>query len=224
MISIIVPVYNEEKILSGACAGLREFLHKAELIFVDGGSSDQSVDIAGRLGKVFHSRKSRALQMNCGVSCAKGDILLFLHADNIITPASLDSIEKKITEDNCIGGCFTQKIDNNAFIYRLIEWLGNIRAQITKEFYGDQGIFVKKDAFLKIGGFPETPIMEDVFFTKRLRQYGKTAVLADKILVSARRWEKAGVFKTSLLFGLIILLCRLKVPLNKIKRLYEDLR
>ncbi|MDD5408722.1 MAG: TIGR04283 family arsenosugar biosynthesis glycosyltransferase [Candidatus Omnitrophica bacterium] len=224
MISIIIPVYNEESMLSRASGNLQKLLFKAELIFVDGGSSDQSFDITGRLGKALCSKKGRAIQMNHGASCAKGDILLFLHADNIISPAALDSIEKKIASDNCVGGCFTQKIDNDAFIYRLIEWQGNIRALMTKEFYGDQGIFVKKEAFLKIGGFPEMPIMEDIFFTKKLRKYGKTAVLPDKILVSARRWEKAGVFKTSLLFSLIVLLFRLKVPLNKIKQLYADLR
>lgn len=95
---------------------------------------------------------------------------------------------------------------------------------MTKKFYGDQGIFVKKDTFLKLGGFPEIPIMEDILFTEKLRKCGKTVVLPDKILVSARRWEKMGIIKTTLLFNLIILLFWLKVPLNRIKKLYEDLR
>ena len=224
MISIVVPVYNEESALYKTSPNLQRLSSEAELIFVDGGSTDRSVDIACQLGKVFHSKKGRAIQMNYGVIQAKGDILLFLHADNIISPDTLEMIERKILKDGYIGGCLTQRIDNRAFIYRLIEWQGNIRARITKEFYGDQGIFVKKDTFLKIEGFPEAPIMEDVLFTKKLRKCDKTVVLPDKILVSARRWEKKGVIKTLFLFNLIILLFWLKVPLDRIKQLYEDIR
>jgi len=224
MISIIVPVYNEENILSKASANLQRLSEKAELIFADGGSTDRSIDIASQYGRVFYSKKGRAAQMNYSVNQARGDILLFLHADTSISPDTLDTIERKIMKDGYIGGCLTQRLDNNAFIYRVIEWQGNIRARMTKEFYGDQGIFVKKEAFLKISGFPEVPIMEDVLFTKKLRKCGKTIVLPDNILVSARRWEMEGVFKTALSFNLIILLFWLKVPLNKIKQLYEDLR
>lgn len=224
MISIVMPVYNEEVILSQACVKLRELSSEAEIIFVDGFSSDRSAEFASRYGKVLFSKKGRAIQMNYGATQARGDILLFLHADNIISAGTPETIERKIMKDGYIGGCLTQRLDNSAFIYRLIEWFGNMRARITKEFYGDQGIFVKKDTFFKIGGFPEVPIMEDVIFTKNLRKSGKTIVLPDKILVSARRWEKKGVIKTTFLFNLIILLFWLKVPLNKIKQLYEDLR
>jgi len=162
--------------------------------------------------------------MNSGVTQARGDILLFLHADNIILTDTLETIERKITEDGYIGGCLTQRIDNNALIYRLIEWQGNTRARLTREFYGDQGIFVKKNTFLRMGGFPEVPIMEDVLFSRRLRTIGKTVVLSDKITVSARRWEKNGIIKTALIFNLIIILFWLKAPLHKIKQFYEDIR
>jgi len=224
MISIVVPIYNEEAVLAKSTGRLQDLSGHAELIFVDGESTDQGVDIVRQQGKVFRVKKGRAAQMNYGAGRAKGDILLFLHADNIISADALVTIEKKIIEDGYIGGCFTQKIDHKAFIYRLIEWQGNARARMTKEFYGDQGIFVKKDAFLKIGGFPEVPVMEDVLFTRQLREMGQTVVLPDRITVSARRWEKRGVIKTTLTFNLIILLFRLKFPLRKIKRLYEDIR
>lgn len=224
MISIIIPVYNEAGILSKTSPNLQRLSREAELILVDGESTDRSVEISRQFGKVFQTKKGRAVQMNYGASRANGDILLFLHADNIISTDALDAIERKIMKEGYIGGCLTQRLDNNAPIYRLIECQGNMRARITREFYGDQGIFVKKDTFLKIGGFPEVPIMEDVLFTKKLRQCGKTVVLAEKILVSARRWEKKGVFKTALLFNLIILLFRLKLPLDRIKQLYEDQR
>ncbi|MFA5117290.1 MAG: TIGR04283 family arsenosugar biosynthesis glycosyltransferase [Candidatus Omnitrophota bacterium] len=224
MVSIIVPLYNEENVLLKNSARFEGLSRAGELIFSDGASSDRSVDIAGKHGKVVYAPIGRAAQMNQGAFHAKGDILLFLHADTIIAPDSLAAIEKSIIEDGFIGGCFTQEIDNNAFIYRLIAGQGNLRARLSKEFYGDQGIFVKKDAFLSIGGFPEVPILEDVLFTRKLRDRGKTIVLADKILVSARRWENNGVIRTAVLYNLIIILFRLKVPLHKIKRLYEDLR
>lgn len=224
MISIIIPFFNEEKILPQSCADLEKLSGDAELIFVDGASTDRSVQVAGRYGKVVCSKRGRASQMNEGARQAKGDVLLFLHADNVISAQTLSRIEKKIFEDGCIGGCCTQRIDNKALVYRFIEWQGNARARLTREFYGDQGIFVRKDVFFEIGCFPEVPIMEDVLFTKKLRGCGKTSVLPDRILVSARRWEKKGVVKTALLYALISLLFVLKVPLNRIRRFYEDLR
>jgi len=224
MISIICPIYNEEKILTETAVDLEKLSRQAELIFVDGGSSDRSVEIAGKFTKVFTSKKGRAVQMNYGASQAKGDILLFLHADSVICADTLVSIETKIIQDGFIGGCLNQRIDNKALVYRFIESEGNFRAHARKIFYGDQGIFVKNEVFLKIGGFPEVPIMEDVLFTRKLRRAGKTVVLSDKIMVSARRWEKRGIIRTTLIFILIILLFCLKMPLPKIKQLYEDLR
>jgi len=210
--------------LSKACVNLQRLSRNSELIFVDGTSVDRSVEIARQYGKVLHSNKGRAAQMNYGASQAEGDILLFLHADSVVSPDALVSIETKIIQDGFIGGCLTQRIDNQALVYRFIESQGNFRARARKIFYGDQGIFVKKEAFLKIGGFPEAPIMEDVLFTRKLRRAGKTVVLSDKIIVSARRWEKRGIIMSTLIFSLIILLFWLKVPLPKIKQLYEDLR
>ena len=224
MISIIIPLYNEEAVLPRACAQLREFSSEAEIIFVDGGSADRCTEFASHYGKVLRGKKGRAAQMNYGAAQAGGGILLFLHADTIISTDTLEMIERKIMEDGYVGGCLTQRLDNNTLIYRLIEWQGNARARITKEFYGDQGIFVKKDVFESMGGFPEVPIMEDVFFSRKLRTIGKTIVLPNKIMVSARRWEKNGIIKTALLFNLIILLFWLKAPLSNIKQLYEDLR
>lgn len=223
MISIIIPIYNEEAVLFKNFVDLQRLSRVAELIFVDGGSVDQGHCIARQCGRLFYSSKGRAVQMNYGASRAKNGILLFLHADNIIFPDTPASIEKVI-EGGCVGGCLTQKIDNQASIFRLIEWQGNFRAGISKEFYGDQGIFVTKDIFSKINGFPQVTIMEDLIFSGKLRRSGRVSVLPDKIQVSARRWEKNGIIMTTLLFNLIILLFWLKVPLNKIKHLYEDLR
>lgn len=224
MISIIVPTYNEETALSENLAGFKRLSQKAELIFVDGCSRDKSCEIAGEYGRVLTAKKGRASQMNYGAQYARGDIMAFLHADTMIFQETLISIEDAVKDKGCIGGCLTQRIDNPSFIYRLIEGEGNIRARLTKVFYGDQGIFVRKDIFLKMNGFPEVPVMEDVIFTKLLRAQGRTAVITDKIIVSPRRWEKTGILKTAFVYGLINILFSLGLPLDEIKKLYGDLR
>ena len=224
MVSVIVPVYNEEKVLLESAVWFTNLSKYAELIFVDGGSLDASFKIAQGYGKVIQSKRGRAAQMNCGAGLAKGDILLFLHVDSNISAQALESIKVKISVDGFIGGCLTQRIDNEAFIYRLIEAQGNFRARSSRVFYGDQGIFVRKDIFWELGGFPEEPIMEDILFTKKLRKRGNTVVLPDRIMVSPRRWEKKGIIKTTFLFNLIYILYCLKVPLHNIKIFYEDLR
>lgn len=224
MISVIIPMYNEEEILSVNLIKFDNLSHDAELIFVDGGSTDRSIELVSTRGNVFRCNKGRAIQMNYGAQHARYNTLLFLHADNIVSPETLLSIEKKLQVNGFIGGCLTQRIDKKGIIYRTIEAQGNTRARFSKVFYGDQGIFIKKDIFFKMGGFPEVPIMEDVIFTKKLRKAGNTVILPDRILVSPRRWEKRGIIKTTLLYSLIILLHKLGFPLEKIKCLYDDLR
>lgn len=224
MVSIIISIYNEEKILAEHSPRLKDLSQYAEFIFVDGGSTDKSIELASMLGRVLSCHKGRAIQMNYGAQHARFDTVFFLHADSIISTQTLLSVERQVKENDFIGGCLTQLIDRKKIIYRIIEAQGNLRARLSKIFYGDQGIFVKKDVFFKIGGFPEAPVMEDVLFSRKLRNAGKTIVLSDKIVVSPRRWERKGVVKTTLFFNLIIILFRLGYPLEKIKLLYEDIR
>lgn len=224
MLSIIIPVYNEEKILNLNLPKLLKLSEGNELIFVDAQSTDGSFKLCASCGKAIKSQRGRALQMNSGAALAQNDILLFLHADNIISPEAALSIEKNVRKRPIVGGCLSQRIDKKGVIYRIIEAHGNFRAWVFRVFYGDQGIFARKDVFLKIGGFPDVPIMEDVFFSRRLRDFGKAVVLSDKIFVSARRWESRGIAKTILLYGWISLLFKFGYPLNNLKRLYDDLR
>ena len=224
MISVIVPIYNEEEILSKRSAIFRNIARVADLIFVDGKSSDKSADIASQYGKVIGGERGRARQMNTGAREAAGDILFFLHADNAVGPEAINSIEKEIRQNGAVGGCLTQRLDKNGVIFRLIEWQGNNRARRTKIFYGDQGIFVRKDVFERIGGFPDVPIFEDVLFTQKIKGEDKTTVMPDKIMVSARRWEKRGIFRTTVMFTTFLIMFKMGYPLGKIKKLYEDLR
>ncbi len=224
MLSIIIPIYNEEKVLSENPSNFLELARHAELIFVDGASTDKSRSIAARYGRVISGSRSRAGQMNLGARASHGNTLLFLHADASIVLNTVSSIKNIIAKDRVIGGCLTQRIEKDGFIYRFLEAFGNIRAKVTKVFYGDQGIFVTKEVFIKTGGFPEVLLMEDVLFAKKLRKIGKTVVLSDKIFVSPRRWEQKGVVKTVLLYSLLNILFWLGVPLKIIKKLYGDLR
>ena len=224
MISIIIPVYNEEDELVKNKSFYESLHGKAELLFADGESTDKSTEIAKRFGRVIYSKRGRGIQMNSAAKDASGDILLFLHADTRILVGSLQLIENAVHNENFVGGCLTQEIDKKGIIYRLIESEGNLRARISKIFYGDQGIFVKKDVFFKINGFPETPIMEDVLFTKKIRNLGKTAIFPDKIFVSPRRWEKKGILKTAFIYSSINILFHMGVSLERIKLRYKDLR
>jgi len=224
MISVIVPFYNEEEILHAHSRIVAELSQNTELIFVDGKSGDKSANIAGQYGRVLQSEKGRAKQMNAGAREARNDILLFLHADNTVSLEAIENIEKEIRQNGAVGGCLTQRIDKEGFIFRLIEAQGNSRARRTKIFYGDQGIFVCKDVFWRIGGFPDVPIFEDVLFTQKLKGEGRATVLPDKIMVSARRWEKMGIFRTTVMFNTLLIMFKMGWPLERIKGLYEDLR
>ena len=201
MIIVVIPIYNEERMLSENLAEFQKLSRQTEVVFVDGGSTDKSVEIASSYGKVLNSKKGRSVQMNCGAVSARGEVLLFLHADTVISIDVLSSIEKNVMDNGFIGGCLTQWIDKKGVMYRLIENFGNLRAKATKIFYGDQGIFVRKDIFSQMNGFPEVPIMEDVLFTKKLRKLGKTVVLPGKILVSPRRWQEKGSMRTIFLYS-----------------------
>jgi rSAM/selenodomain-associated transferase 2 len=220
-ISVIVPVLNEEKILHLTIPRLYTLQDKAELVFVDGGSSDRTVECVSRLGTVLKSERGRSLQMNTGARMACGNIFLFLHADCYLGNGSLSSMRQCI-EHGAVGGCFTQRITNENPAFRAIEREGNRRARMKNVFFGDQGIFVRRDVFRKTGGFPDVPIMEDVLFSKKLAHMGKTVCLNERIYVSSRRWDEHGFHRTNARYKLMWLLYHLRVPARAIQYFYTD--
>ena len=189
MISVIVPVYNEEAMLRKNDIYYQMLSQNSELIFVDGGSDDATVALAGRLGRVVKARKNRAAQMNAGAHAAKGKIFLFLHADAILQQRHIELLEQVMNNKELIGGCLTQVLDEKGVIFRWIAFTGNTRAKLSRIFYGDQGIFVRRRIFNKLGGFPEVKICEDILFSKKLREAGKVEILSFPVLCSARRWK-----------------------------------
>ncbi|MGE0268938.1 MAG: TIGR04283 family arsenosugar biosynthesis glycosyltransferase [Candidatus Omnitrophota bacterium] len=224
MISIIIPVYNEEECLSKNHAYYRAVSTIGELIFVDGGSTDRTVALAQELGKLISAPKNRSLQLNRGAQAAGFDILLFLHADATIHLEDLKQIVKAVNEDGYLGGCFRQVLDDPGLVYRWIAWTGNVRAKITKVFYGDQAIFVRKDIFEALGGFPEVNLAEDVLFCRKLKGQGKAGILPYPVHCSARRWKRQGIRRTFLLNWRINTALFWNKDLDQLAADYRDVR
>ncbi len=222
-ISIIIPVLNEAKILGQTLSRLHSELGPHELIVVDGGSTDGSIQIAEQYGKVFISERGRSKQLNAGAAAASGNILIFLHADIWLESGALAAVETALSS-GYIGGGFRQKIDGENRLYRAIEIAGNIRGKYLKVFYGDSGIFLSRADFKKIGGFPEIPILEEMEFSKALRRLGKTTLITPHIHISARRWKKKGVLRTTINNWLITLLYFLKFSPVQLAKLYRHIR
>ncbi|MCH2201389.1 MAG: TIGR04283 family arsenosugar biosynthesis glycosyltransferase [Fuerstiella sp.] len=198
-ISVIIPAIDEAQVIGAAvdsavCAGADE------VILVDGGSQDETSEVAETHGAcVLSSAPGRAHQQNAGAQDAAGDVLLFLHADCCLPEFGLSEIRRRLTDEkSCIGGYFRQRIDGSRMIYRLIESGNLLRANTMKWAYGDQAIFVRRGIFRDIGGFPEIPLMEDLYIMKQLKQRGDLICIDSPLLVSARRWENRGTIRQTL--------------------------
>ena len=195
-LTIIVPMLNEAAGITDALGALREL--DAELIAVDGGSSDQTVDCATpHADLLLEAARGRARQMNAGAAAAHGEILLFLHADTRLPPAA-DQIIKQSIVNGATWGRFDVEIAGNSAWFPVIAGLMNWRSRLTGIATGDQGIFVKRSAFEQIGGFPDIPLMEDIVLAQRLKQLARPACLRQKVSTAGRRWEKHGILRTIL--------------------------
>jgi rSAM/selenodomain-associated transferase 2 len=200
-LSIIVPVLNEGESIADpldALADLRAL--GVEVIVVDGGSRDATVPRArARADRVISAPRGRALQMNAGAEKACGDVLLFLHADSRL-PGDADHIVLDgIARSGRAWGRFDVKIDGDSPLLVAVAWLMNIRSRLTGIATGDQAIFVRRDAFHSVGGFPAIPLMEDIALSKRLKRASRPLCLRACAVTSGRRWDKNGVASTVLL-------------------------
>lgn len=224
MISIILPVLNEEKTIENTLLKLNSLKGDKEIIVVDGGSADDTVRIASQYAKVINSRKGRAFQMNAGAKASRGDILWFVHSDSVVSENSLESIEEAIREGYVGGGFSIYFYDLDTRFMRFVSTTSNWRAKYLGLFFGDQGIFVKRNVFEELGGYKEIELMEDWDFSRRLVKRGKMKLLDTKIGTSARRFKEGGQLKTLLLMHKIKLLYVLGVSPSKLNKMYREAR
>ncbi len=202
--SIIVPVFDEAAGIADALAALAPFRRRGvEVIVVDGGSSDTTVELARpHADRVLHAPRGRAVQMNAGAEAARGDVLLFLHADTRLPPHADELLLNALTKENASiwqWGRFDVQIDSSNPLLALVAGMMNWRSQITGIATGDQAMFVTRRAFTQAGGFPDQALMEDIALSKRLKRIGRPLCLAARVVTSGRRWERGGVLRTILL-------------------------
>lgn len=221
--SVIIPTLNEEGYIEKT---LQSIGKGVEIIVVDGGSNDDTVAIAEKFGaRVIQSEKGRGVQQDIGASNAKGDVLLFLHADTILPSGWKDFIAVLLSNSNVIGGAFLLGIAGTDFksvpiSLRFIIKAANLRAKYLGLIYGDQGIFVKRDRFFSINGFKGLPIMEDVDFIRRLKKQGRVELIMEKVLTSERRWVKNGILQATVDNLFFLMMYYLGYSPERIYRLY----
>jgi rSAM/selenodomain-associated transferase 2 len=198
-VSVVIPALNEAREIGRTLGGLIGG-HGLEAIVVDGGSEDATVEIATRFAGVrcLAAPRGRAQQMNAGASAARGRILLFLHADSRLPAHAVEALAGALERSGHSGGAFRFALDSPRRRYRVLEWCVAQRARRLDLPYGDQAIFVTRDAFERIGGFRELPACEDVDFVCRLRALGPLLHLETPAVTSARRWERGGFVRTTL--------------------------
>jgi len=220
-ISVIIPAIDEAEVIEAA---VRSAVRAGadEIILADGGSSDATCEIARHCGaRVLTTEPGRASQQNAGANIATGDILLFLHADCCLPKIGIEDIRQQMSaSDSCVGGCFRQRIDQAGWLYRWIEFGNFLRAKILNWAYGDQAIFVRTRTWQDIGGFPEIPLMEDLYLMKRLKKKGRLICIRSPLVVSARRWKNRGPLRQTLRNWTLLTAVHLGVSPTTLARFY----
>jgi rSAM/selenodomain-associated transferase 2 len=202
-LSIIVPVLDEAAGIVPALEALAAFRQRGvEVIVVDGGSRDRTVELARPLAdRVIAAPRGRGAQMNAGAALATGDVLLFLHADTTLPPGADGLVLEALRDPSWQWGRFDVRFDGRSALLALVAGFMNWRSLITGIATGDQAIFVTRAAFASVGGFPDIPLMEDVALSKRLKRVSRPLGLAAGVTTSGRRFEARGVIRTILLMG-----------------------
>ncbi|MSQ97442.1 MAG: glycosyltransferase [Gemmataceae bacterium] len=196
-VSIVIPTWNEAGCIAESIRLLRT-QQPHEIIVVDGGSTDATVALAKDADRVLTSEPGRAFQMNAGAAAACGDSLLLLHADCRLEAGAVAAIEKALARPGAIAGCFSMRVDADGWGFRSIDACATARVRWTNVVYGDQGLFLRRADFFRLGGFPPISFMEDVFFSRRLARRGRVVVVGKAIHVSARRWQQEGLVRQTL--------------------------
>jgi rSAM/selenodomain-associated transferase 2 len=220
-ISIITPVFNEAPLIRPFLRHLRERAPGAEIIVVDGGSSDGTSRLAnGLCDQLVESERGRAVQMNSGAHAAHRDLLWFVHVDSEVPWGCLDEIARIMNRPNVVGGYFRIRLPRS-LVYRLTDSFAHYAGSLLRMRCSDHGIFCQRSTFLEIGGFPEVPLMEDIEFFRKLHRRGRVKCAKQRLVVSPRRYEAVGRTRLTLAHGLIVLLYIFGVPLSKLASIYK---
>ena len=200
-LSIIVPALNEAAQIAATLQPLQALRARGhDVIVVDGGSDDGTAQCAQPLcDRVLNAPRGRARQMNAGARAATGEVLWFLHADTQVSAAAADALLATLARPGCVWGRFDVRLSGSHPLLRIVERMMNARSRITGIATGDQGIFVRRDVFERIGAFPDIPLMEDVALSRRLKAYAAPACIRRYLVTSSRRWEQRGVLRTIML-------------------------
>lgn len=217
-VSVIIPALNEERFIEESLRSVEQ-AGAAEVIVVDGGSTDRTCARASGRATIVNTAPQRARQMNVGARVATGDVLLFLHADTTLDPRAVEAIRQVFFDRRTVGGTFSLQFDEPRPVLRFYTWFTKFRCRLFH--YGDQGIFVRKQIFDAMAGFSERPLMEDVDFLSRLRREGNVAVAAEApVTTSARRFVSNGIVRQQLLNIVLVTLFYCGVSPTTLARLY----
>lgn len=221
-VSIIIPCLNEGAIVRPALLALQWLrLRGHELILVDGGSSDGTPDLVPDLvDLLLRSPPGRAVQMNLGARQAKGAVLWFLHLDTEVA-SGVDELLLSRLDGRPGWGRFDVRLSGPQPLFRLVEWMMNQRSRLTGIATGDQGIFVSRDWFEAVDGYPDIPLMEDIELSRRLKRLGRPHSLQPALRTSSRRWEHHGPLRTILLMWWLRLTYSLGVKPERLAKWYR---
>lgn len=220
-LSVLIPAFNEAEIIGCAVQHAADTLPAHEVIVVDGGSTDDTPRIAATCATVVRSTASRGASLNDAARLARGNVLLFLHADTRLPSDAADEIARVLRDPRVVGGAFRFGFDERSAVARLIAAWVNFRSRAFNVFLGDQALFVRKEIFLGAGGFRDWSLMEDLEILHRLRKFGSLRVARSAIATSARRHRRDGWLRTTAFVWLVTWLHFCGVSPRRLTALYK---
>jgi rSAM/selenodomain-associated transferase 2 len=223
-LSVIVPTFNEESVIAETLQRAAATLAPCELIVADGCSEDRTAECARPYATVLDLPMTRGAALNRAAMIATGDVLLFLHADTMLPSEAAAAIAGALEMTDVIGGAFRLRFDHPGRMARLLSRHVNLRSSISNTFFGDQALFVRREVFVRAGGFKEWSVMEDVEILARLRAHGRLALLDEEVVTSARRHRRSGWLKTIGTIWMMTLLHSLGVSGHAMRKWYKPQR